>query len=121
VDERPDRDDVEPAPEAQEEPLEAFYGDDPIFGMKLSAPPPEAPRVPPKKARTATGALLTGIALGLRDVFDPEKKKDTIAIEQEAPSEPDEPQEYEIRLAGSPRDSQAIYRPWVKEDDEPPG
>ena len=120
MDERPDESDQEPAPEPVDEPLEAFYGDDPIFGMKLAPPPAEAPRVPPKKARTATGALLTGIALGLRDVFDPEKKRDTIAIEQEAPSEPDEPQEYEIRLTSSPRDSQAIYRPWVKEDDEAP-
>jgi len=98
-------------------PLEEFYGQDDIFGLKLSAPKP-MPKVPPKRARTATGAILTGIALGLRDVFDPEKKNDTIAIEQEAPAEPDGPQVYEIRLKASPRDSQAIYRPWVKEDGE---
>lgn len=100
-------------PEDDEEPLESFYGRDDIFGFKPAPPPP---RVPPKKARTATGALLTGIALGLRDVFDPEKKKDPVAIEQEAPGEPEEPQQYEIRLRASPRDSQAIYRPWVKQE-----
>ncbi len=100
---------------AEEDSLESFYGRDDIFGFK---PQPSIPRPPPKKARTATGALLTGIALGLRDVFDPEKKVDTIAIEQEA-SEPEGPQEYEIRLNGSPRDAQAIYRPWVGEGDDP--
>ena len=109
MDERPE----EPAAPA-EEPLEEFYGRDDLFGFKPGIAP--LPRPPVKKARTATGALLTGIALGLRDVFDPEKKKDTVAIEQEAPAEPEGPQEYEIRLRASPRDSQAIYRPWVKED-----
>lgn len=123
MDERPEDQAGEP-PEAattdqpdadtdDEEPLESFYGRDDIFGFKPAPPPP---RVPPKKARTATGALLTGIALGLRDVFDPEKKKDPVAIEQEAPGEPEEPQQYEIRLRASPRDSQAIYRPWVKQE-----
>jgi hypothetical protein len=97
--------------------LEAFYGKDDIFGLNLTPRPEAAPRVPPKKARTATGALLTGIALGLRDVFDPEKKRDTIAIEQEAPGEPEGPQRYEIRLNSSPRDGQAIYRPWVDDED----
>jgi hypothetical protein len=117
VDDEPD----EGAVPGDDEPLESFYGADDIFGLKLGGPrPDEAPRVPPRKARTATGALLTGIALGLRDVFDPEKKKDPVAIEQEAPSEPEGPQEYEIRLRPSPRDSQAIYRPWVKGDVDPP-
>jgi hypothetical protein len=117
MDERPD----EPAEESAEEPvdpaeapLEDFYGRDDIFGFKPAQP---VPKPPPKKARTATGALLTGIALGLRDVFDPEKKRDAIAIEQEAPGEPEGPQRYEIRLASSPRDSQAIYRPWVDDED----
>jgi hypothetical protein len=102
----------------RDEPLEAFYGTDDIFGLNLPGPRPEAPRVPPKKARTATGALLTGIALGLRDVFDPEKKKDPVAIEQVAPTEPDGPKEWEIHLRPSPRDSQAVYRPWVRDEDE---
>lgn len=105
-------------PRLEEEPLEAFYGEDdpPAF----TPAEPRLPPAPPKKARTAAGALLTGIALGLRDVFDPEKKNDTIAIEQEAPAEPEGPQRYEIRLRASPRDSQAVYRPWVEEEDGGP-
>jgi hypothetical protein len=113
MEERPDPPE-EPADPA-EQPLEEFYAGDDIFGFK---PKPPMPRPPAKKARTATGALLTGIALGLRDVFDPEKKRDTIAIEQEAPGEPEGPQRYEIRLASSPRDSQAIYRPWVDDEED---
>ena len=109
-----------PAEETVDAPLEEFYGRDDLFGFKLKPAAEPVPRPPAKKARTATGALLTGIALGLRDVFDPEKKKDTIAIEQEAPGEPEGPQRYEIRLASSPRDSQAIYRPWVDEEDDAP-
>lgn len=99
-------------------PLEEFYGRDDIFGFKPATAP--LPRPPAKKARTATGALLTGIALGLRDIFDPEKKRDTIAIEQEAPGEPEGPQRYEIRLNSSPRDAQAIYRPWVDDEEQRP-
>ena len=122
-DERPERpsERLHEAPDDEavqaDDSLEAFYGQDDIFGLKLPPPgPATAPRVPPKRARTATGALLTGIALGLRDVFDPEKKRDTIAIEQEAPGEPDGPQRYEVHLNRSPRDAQAVYRPWVEED-----
>lgn len=114
MDERPPEGAGEtPPPDPGAQPLEEFYGRDDIFGFKLKPAAEPLPRPPAKKARTATGALLTGIALGLRDIFDPEKKRDTIAIEQEAPGEPEGPQRYEIRLASSPRDSQAIYRPWV--------
>jgi hypothetical protein len=113
MDERPEQP-ADEAVDAAEAPLEEFYGTDDLFGFKPALP---VPRPPAKKARTATGALLTGIALGLRDVFDPEKKRDAIAIEQEAPGEPEGPQRYEIRLNRSPRDSQAIYRPWVADED----
>ncbi|MDQ4067976.1 MAG: hypothetical protein M3203_00620 [Actinomycetota bacterium] len=119
MDERPDEEAPDrPQSGEDDDSLEAFYGRDDLFGFK---PQPAAPKPPPRKSRTATGALLTGIALGLRDVFDPEKKVDTIAIEQEAPTEPDEAQEYEVRLNGSPRDAQAIYRPWVAEEGDDRG
>ena len=118
MDERPPEQGEQVAqPDPAAEPLEEFYGRDDLFAFKPATAP--LPRPPAKKARTATGALLTGIALGLRDIFDPEKKRDTIAIEQEAPGEPEGPQRYEIRLNGSPRDGQAIYRPWVDEDGSP--
>ena len=97
-----------------EEPLEVFYGREELFEQR---PQPELPPPPPRRARTATGAILTGIALGLRDVFDP-TPKDKIAIEQEAPGLPAEPQRFELRLQGGPRGSSAIYRPWVGRPDD---
>ena len=119
MEERPEEEPEQPAGEGDpaELPLEEFYGRDDLFGFKPATAP--LPRPPAKKARTATGALLTGIALGLRDIFDPEKKRDTIAIEQEAPGEPEGPQRYEIRLNSSPRDARAIYRPWVEGEEQP--
>lgn len=101
-----------------EEPLEDFYGAE--GALEFEPTEPRLPPVAPRKARTATGALLTGIALGLQNVFDPEKKRDQIAIEQEAPSEPEGPQRYEVRLNGGPRDAQAVYRPWVGPEGPPP-
>ena len=63
MDERPsERDDEaseerapdDAAPETDDS-LEAFYGKDDIFGLNLTPRPEAAPRVPPKRARTATG------------------------------------------------------------------
>ena len=65
------------------------------------------------------GALMVGLALGLRDVFEP-KHQDRIAVEQPAPGQPLEPQRYEVHLdASDPTSSFAIYRPWV--EDAPTG
>lgn len=73
----------------------------------------------PPARRPAAGPVLTAIALGLREVFDPQPKERT-QIEQEAPGEPDEPQRYEVHLdPKSPRNSTAVYRPWVEEPGSP--
>ena len=65
------------------------------------------------RKRTVTGALMAGIAMGLREVFEPEVH-DRTAIEQPAPEQPLEPQKYEIHLDPvSAESSFAIYRPWV--------
>jgi len=64
-------------------------------------------------------SVITGIALGFREVFDPEKR-DTIVIEQEAPADPIEPQKIELHLDPvDPRDSTAVYRPWLDQDGDP--
>jgi hypothetical protein len=60
---------------------------------------------------------MAGIAMGLRDVFEPEYH-DRTAVEQPAPEQPLEPQKYEVHLDPvTPESSFAIYRPWV--DDGP--
>ena len=61
------------------------------------------------------GALMVGLALGLREVFEP-KHQDRIAVEQPAPGQPLEPQRYEVHLdPQDPTSSFAIYRPWVED------
>ena len=63
---------------------------------------------------------MAGIALGLRDVFEPEYH-DRIAVEQPAPEQPLEPQKYEVHLDPVvPESSFAIYRPWVDDDPDDP-
>lgn len=98
-------------PEA-DEPLEEFYGDDRLAGGPVLPSPPSPPasqgwRMP------AAGALMAGMALGLRDVLEPQHR-DRIAVEQEAPGQPLEPQRYEVHLdPKDPTSSFAVYRPWV--------
>jgi hypothetical protein len=103
-----------------EESLESFYGDEvdellegpPAAGAGESRPRPEAGA---GRKRTVTGALMAGLAMGFREVFEPEQH-DRTAIEQPAPEQPTEPQKYEIHLDPvAPESSFAIYRPWVDE------
>ena len=71
---------------------------------------------PPERRAGVARSVITGIAMGLREVFDPEKR-DTVVIEQEAPPDPLEPQKVEVHLdADDPRESTAIYRPWLQDD-----
>ncbi|HVF15130.1 MAG TPA: hypothetical protein VM942_11055 [Acidimicrobiales bacterium] len=110
---------AEPSSPADEA-LEAFYGDDPDEARRLAgtADPDveDAPVAAARRRMPVTGALMAGIAMGLRDVFEPEYH-DRIAVEQPAPEQPLEPQKYEVHLDPvAPESSFAIYRPWV--DDE---
>ncbi len=100
------------APEA-DEPLEDFYGDDRVAERPADTAAPARPS--PEKRPTMAGALMVGLALGLREVFEP-KHQDRIAVEQPAPGQPLEPQRYEVHLdPQDPRSSFAIYRPWVED------
>lgn len=56
------------------------------------------------RRNTATGALTAALALGMQQVFDPEKR-DTIGIEQEAPAKPVDPDEV-VELRFDPLNSQ---------------
>ena len=70
------------------------------------------------RRRSATGALLTAIARGLREVF--EGRQDPPAIVMEAPGEPPgPPRPVEVHLEpGLPADSWAVARPWLLDDDD---
>ncbi len=118
--------------EIADEPLDAFYGDEvderlgspgeadgADEGAKASDGPTRAAEAGGGRRRTVTGALMAGIALGLREVFEPEYH-DRTAIEQPAPEQPMEPQRYELHLDPiAPESSFAIYRPWVDGDPDP--
>jgi len=103
------------------EPLEAFYGEE-ADEVELLRPTGErvAPQRDPTPRAGAGRALLTGIAMGLREVFDPEPKERSV-IEQEAPGQPTEPQRLEVHLDPfDPCESFAVYRPWLDEGGRSP-
>jgi hypothetical protein len=72
------------------------------------------------RRNTATGALTAALALGMQQVFDPEKR-DTIGIEQEAPAKPLDPDE-KVELRFDPLNSHGnvvvVHAP--KPDEHPP-
>jgi hypothetical protein len=70
--------------------------------------------------RSATGAVMTGISLGLREAL--ENKKNQPALMIEASGQPDDP-DHPIRLhfdPDSPADSVAVIRRPAEPDDTPP-
>lgn len=107
------------------EPLETFYGEQ---AEEVQLLRPSGGQVPgaggagraPAPRPGVGRALLTGIAMGLREVFDPEPKERTV-VEQEAPGEPTEPQRLELHLDPfDPCESFAVYRPWLEGGGAPP-
>jgi hypothetical protein len=101
------------------EPLEAFYRDDPLFEYRPFVAPDDTGLLGALdrwRRRSATGALLTSVALGLRQVFDPEKKE-RIVIEQQAPGQPEKVEPVELHFdAESPNATFVVLRPWLRED-----
>jgi hypothetical protein len=64
------------------------------------------------RKRTASGAILTGIALGLQDAL--ELPRERPAMVQPAPSEPEEDQPFELFLdRDHPEATVAVVRPWL--------
>lgn len=70
------------------------------------------------RRRSATGAILTGFALGLQEVFEPEKKEPAIVMETSGDPPRDLPVEAELEMATSRR-SVVRIRPWLLEDGTP--
>jgi hypothetical protein len=84
------------------------------------APYPEHTGLPPRveswRKRSATGAILTGFALGLQQVFEPERKEP--AIVQETSGEPPTDLPVEAELEGVVgRRSVVRIRPWLLDED----
>lgn len=69
-----------------------------------------------KFRRTSAGAVLNGVALGLRDVFDPVIREEA-PIQQEAPGAPPEPRSVDTHLdPDDPTASSVTLRPWLIEE-----
>jgi hypothetical protein len=90
-------------------------GDDPDFGDEPILP---SSRVGRFQRNTSSGAVLTGIALGLRDIFDPTVKEEA-PIVQDAPGEPPNPRHVTADLdPDDPAASSVTVRPWLAASEE---
>jgi hypothetical protein len=79
------------------------------------------PKVEAWRRRSATGAILTGFALGLQNAFEPPRKEPAIVMQTSGDPPMDLPVEAELEQAG-PRHTVVKVRPWLLEGadvDEP--
>ncbi len=85
--------------------------------------PPESalpPKVEAWRKRSATGAVLTGIAFGLQQVFGKEREEPAIIMTTSGDPPRDLPVEAEVEH-GRPRRSVVNIRPWLLENQGGPG
>jgi hypothetical protein len=96
-------------PGAAELPPEQEYPDD--------GPPTGLPgRVESWRRRSAVGAMLTGLALGLREALEKEKEEPSITLETSGEPPRDLPVEADVEPA-APRKSVVRVRPWLLGED----
>lgn len=95
--------------------------DDPAIDPAIEPIEPIVPSRRVDRFRTSTlpGAILNGIALGLREVLEPPKREDAPLI-AEAPGDPPDPRHVETNLdPDDPAASSVTVRPWLAEHDPP--
>jgi len=91
----------------------------PASRRKVEAEPPRtalSPRVEAWRKRSATGAILTGFAFGLREALEPERKEPAIVMETSGDPPGDLPVEAHLEDALRPRESVVHIRPWLLDD-----
>jgi hypothetical protein len=96
-----------------EEPVDDLDFDDdlPDRGPGSALPP----KVEAWRKRSATGAILTGFALGLQQVFEKEKEEPAIVMQTSGDPPTDLPVEADVEH-GRPRQSVVSIRPWLLPD-----
>jgi hypothetical protein len=73
------------------------------------------------RRRTTTGAVLTGIALGLQEVFQPPRDEPAIVVTADDGAD-DPPRPVEVHLdPDDPSATIAVVRPWLGRSGEDPG
>jgi hypothetical protein len=101
------------------------YGDG--DGYDDTGGPLPATRIEGWRRRSATGAILTGIALGLQEVFEPKRDQPSIVVQTSGDPPSDLPVEADFEFR-RPRQSVVNIRPWLLQgdsadaptDEEPP-
>jgi hypothetical protein len=73
------------------------------------------PKVEAWRKRSATGAVLTGLALGLQQVFDKEREQPAVVMQTSGDPPADLPLEATVEQ-GRPRHSVVNVRPWLLGD-----
>jgi hypothetical protein len=105
----------DPDPDDRQSPRRGGRRRAPASRSKVDAGAPRtalSPRVEAWRKRTATGAILTGFALALQNVFEPERKEPAIVMETSGDPPADLP--VEAHLADSrPKRSVVNIRPWL--------
>jgi hypothetical protein len=77
------------------------------------------PKIESWRRRSATGAVLTGFAFGLREVFEPERKEPAIIMEVSGEPPEDLPVEAHVDER-RPDESVVTIRPWLLDPDTRP-
>ncbi|MGH9057394.1 MAG: hypothetical protein ACREC5_08420 [Thermoplasmata archaeon] len=78
------------------------------------------PRVEAWRKRSATGAILTGFALGLQEVLEPKREEPAIVMQTSGDPPRDLPVEADFEHL-RPRQSVVTLRPWLFAGDTVPG
>jgi hypothetical protein len=95
------------------EPGDALDIDDDLADDHSSSALP--PKVEAWRKRSATGAMLTGFALGLQQVFEKKKEEPAIVMQTSGDPPTDLPVEADVEH-GRPRQSVVSIRPWLLPD-----
>ena len=77
------------------------------------------PKVESWRRRSATGAILTGFAFGLKEVFEPEREEPAIVQEVSGKPVKDLPVEAQVDER-RPDETVVTIRPWLLEGDDSP-
>ena len=99
---------------APEDPFEALEGEDEFYEFPEDGDPHTAlpTKVEAWRKRSATGAILTGFALGLQQVFEPKRDEPAVIMETSGDPPRDLPVEADFEY-GRPRQSVVNVRPWL--------
>lgn len=110
------RDDTAPDGDL-EDPFGELQGEDEFYELPDDDEPHTAlpSKVESWRRRSATGAILTGFALGLQEVFEPKRDEPAVVMETSGDPPRDLPVEADFEY-GRPRQSVVNVRPWLLPD-----